>query len=97
MSVIAFNQHQHRFRFVKAGEVPEVTVLTIGVFAVGATCYFWCSKNQRGAAGLHLLYQGLTATLKFLPGYITHNTLLTFFVFSVESVFVLLAQSVADE
>ena len=54
MSVIAFNQHQHGFRFVKTGEVPEITALAVRVFTVRAARRFRRGKNQRGAAGLHL-------------------------------------------
>ena len=54
MSVITFNQHQHGFRFVKTGEVPEITALAVRVFTVRTTRRFRCGKNQRGAAGLHL-------------------------------------------
>ena len=28
---IAFDQHQHRFRFIEAGQVPKVAVLPIGI------------------------------------------------------------------
>ena len=54
MSVITFNQHQHGFRFVKTGEVPEITALAVRVFTVRAARRFRRGKNQRGAAGLHL-------------------------------------------
>ena len=45
VGVIAFNQHQYRFRLVKAGEVPEIAALAIGIFAVSAARHFRRSKN----------------------------------------------------
>ena len=96
MSIITFNQHQHGFRLVKAGEIPEITVLAVRVFTVRAARRFRRGKNQRGAAGLHLCQQSLTTTLEFLLRYLTHNTLLGVVVFSAESVYGLPAQSAAD-
>ncbi len=56
---IAFNQHQQRFRFVKAGEVPEIAVLPVGIFRICTAHRFRCGENQRRAARLHLRQQRL--------------------------------------
>ncbi len=56
---IAFNQHQQRFRFVKAGEVPEIAVLPVGIFRICTAHRFRCGENQRRAAWLHLRQQRL--------------------------------------
>ena len=54
VGVIAFDQHQHRFRLVKTGEIPEIAVLAIGVFTVCAAGRFRRGKDQRRATRNHL-------------------------------------------
>ncbi len=72
VGIVTFNQHQHRLRLVKAGEVPEITALAVRIFAIVAACGFRCGKNQRGAARLHRSQQRLTAAKILL---LSHDTL----------------------
>lgn len=40
MRLIAFNQYQQRFRLIKAGEVPKIAALAVGIFRICAAYRF---------------------------------------------------------
>ena len=54
MRLIAFNQYQQRFGLIKAGEVPKVAALAVGIFRICAAYRFRRGENKRCAARLHL-------------------------------------------
>ena len=62
----ARQQHHDRLRFAKPGQVPEVTVLPIGVFHIPVTGAFRGRRQDGNAVGPHDAHQFLAATGEFL-------------------------------
>ena len=62
------DQHRHRFRLRKAGQVLKVTVLPIGVFNITIAHIHLRRWQHSNAVGLHLRHQCLAPTGVFLPG-----------------------------
>ena len=62
----AGQQHHNRFRFGKAGEVPEIAVLPVGVFHIPITGAFRGSRQDGNAVGPHDAHQFLATTGEFL-------------------------------
>ena len=57
--ILAAEQHDHRVRFRKTGEIPEIAVGTIGVRRI-AVAQDFCGRGNDGHAIADLLKQALT-------------------------------------